>query len=213
MKLLQVSIGIIIYFFITRYAYAEEEVNVQQKTHSNVLIIYLSRTQNTQVVAEIIHQYIGGDLASIELEKPYPSDYLTMVQQVHQENNQEYLPLLKKNIVSIESYDVVFIGFPTWDMQMPPPIKAFLNETNLSGKVVVPFHTHAGYGVGSGFVQLEQRCSGCILLQGIEIKGGKERDGILLALKGKEKQLAKAKILHWLQQLANQNKAIHDLLP
>lgn len=96
---------------------------------------------------------------------------------------------------------------------MPPPIKAFLNETNLSGKVVVPFNTHAGYGVGSGFVQLEQRCSGCTILQGIEIKGGKERDGILLALKDKEKQLAKAKILRWLQQLANQNKAIHDLLP
>lgn len=41
---------------------------------SKVLIVYLSRTKNTQAVAEMIHQYTGGKLVALELEKPYPED-------------------------------------------------------------------------------------------------------------------------------------------
>lgn|SRR5687768_17476315 len=43
-----------------------------------VLIVYLSRTNNTKVVAEFIHEEIGGTLVPIELERPYPDDYRPM---------------------------------------------------------------------------------------------------------------------------------------
>jgi len=45
-----------------------------------VLIVYLSRTNNTKAVAEIIHQRVGGRLVALELETPYPADYNTTVQ-------------------------------------------------------------------------------------------------------------------------------------
>lgn len=188
--------------------YAENEGNMQPK----VLIVYLSRTQNTQVVADIIHDYVGGDVVAIELENPYPSDYLTMVEQVSKENNIGYLPLLKTKISNIEDYSVIFLGFPTWGMQIPPPIKSFLNESNLKQKVVVPFNTNAGYGVGSGFTELKQRCIGCTILDGIVIKGGKERDGIFLVIKDQVKSETEVKIQQWLQQLAKQNQSIARIL-
>jgi multimeric flavodoxin WrbA len=68
------------------------------------------------------------------------------VAQVVWENETGYLPPLKTKIDSIEKYDVLFIGFPTRDMQMPPPMKSFLHEYDLSGKTVIPFNTNAGYG-------------------------------------------------------------------
>ena len=92
---------------------------------NKVLIVYLSRTNNTKAIAKIIHNDVGGTLVALELEKPYPGNYQATVQQVVKENETGYLPPLKTKIDSIEKYDVVFLGFPTWDMKMPPPMKSF----------------------------------------------------------------------------------------
>jgi len=51
-----------------------------------ILIAYLSRTNNTKAIAEIIQQHAGGSLVAIELVKPYPEDYKTIVDQVAKEN-------------------------------------------------------------------------------------------------------------------------------
>src|SRR6478672_3725653 len=124
-------------------------LNAQSMENKKILIVYLSRTNNTKAIAEIIQRNVGGTLVALELEKPYPENYHETVQQVVKENETGYLPPLKTKIDSIEKYDFVFIGFPTWDMKMPPPMKSFLHEYNLGGKTVIPFNTNAGYGVGS----------------------------------------------------------------
>ena len=107
-----------------------------------ILIVYLSRTNNTKIIAEIIHKYVGGDLVALELEKPYPDQYKAIVDQVADENETGFLPVLKTKIEHIESYDVVFIGFPTWGMQLPPPLKSFLKAYDLAGKRIIPFNSH-----------------------------------------------------------------------
>lgn len=61
----------------------------------NVLIVYLSRTNNTKTVAEIIQQNTGGTLMGLELETPYPEDYRMTVDQVAKENQTGFLPPLK----------------------------------------------------------------------------------------------------------------------
>jgi hypothetical protein len=48
-------------------------------TQNNTLIIYLSRTNNTKAIAEIIHQKIGGRLIALELQTPYPSQLQSLV--------------------------------------------------------------------------------------------------------------------------------------
>ena len=56
------------------------------------------------------------------------------MQQVAGENETGYLPPLNTKIQHIEQYDVVFVGFPTWGMQLPPPMKSFLREYDLKGR-------------------------------------------------------------------------------
>ncbi|HEV7333224.1 MAG TPA: hypothetical protein VGN63_19470 [Flavisolibacter sp.] len=90
--------------------------------------MYLSRTANTKVIAEIIHRNVGGTLIALELEKSYPANYQATIQQVVAEHERGYLPPLKTKIDSIEKYDVVFVGFPTWGMKLPPPMKRFFKE-------------------------------------------------------------------------------------
>jgi flavodoxin len=93
-----------------------------------ILIVYLSRTNNTKAIAEIIQENVGGTLVALELQNPYPENYKATVDQVVKENETGFLPTLKTKIDSIQNYDIVFMGFPTWGMQLPPPMKSFLKK-------------------------------------------------------------------------------------
>ncbi|MEQ9441891.1 MAG: flavodoxin [Cyclobacteriaceae bacterium] len=166
-----------------------------------VLIVYLSRTNNTQAVAEMINEKVGGTLVALELETPYPENYQAIVAQVAEENESGYLPPLKTKIDNIQQYDVVFVGFPTWGMQLPPPMKSFLHQYDFSGKTVIPFNTNAGYGVGSSFETVKELCPDAHILEGFSIKGGIERDGILFVMEGDKAEEAEAKVEEWLQEI------------
>ncbi|NBB23084.1 hypothetical protein GVN20_27275 [Runella sp. CRIBMP] len=104
-------------------------------TDKKVLIVYLSHTNNTKAIAEIIHKEVGGTLVALKLTNPYPENYTETVPQVVKENEKGYLPPLKTMIDSIAQYNVVFVRFPTWWMKLPPPIKSLLHLYDLK-KVV-----------------------------------------------------------------------------
>lgn len=167
----------------------------------NILIVYLSRTNNTKVIAEIIYKNTGGKLIGLELEKPYPENYRTTVQQVANENESGYLPPLKTKIENIEKYKLIFIGFPTWGMQLPPPMKSFLKQYDLSKKTIVPFNTNGGYGLGSSITTIKELCPDSKILKEFSMKGGSERDGQLLVLKDQKRTEAEAEVKKWLRQL------------
>lgn len=169
--------------------------------HDKVLIVYLSRTNNTKAIAEILHENVGGTLVSLELQNPYHEDYKAIVDQVANENETGFLPPLKTKIDNIEKYDVVFIGFPTWGMQLPPPMKSFLSQYNLSGKTVIPFNTNGGYGIGSTFDTVKKLCPQSKVLEGFSTKGGVERDGIYFVIEGEKEKQARLEISKWLQKI------------
>jgi flavodoxin len=160
-------------------------ITIRSTADSNkVLIVYLSRTNNTKAIAEIIHKNVGGKLVALELKTPYPEDYKSIVDQVVDENATGYLPPLKTKIDSIEKYDVIFVGFPTWAMQLPPPMKSFLKQYDLGGKTIVPFNTNAGYGTGNSFDKVKELCPNSRILEGFSTTGGIERDGIYFVMEG-----------------------------
>jgi flavodoxin len=168
---------------------------------NSVLIVYLSRTKNTEAVARMIHGFTGGRMVAVELEKPYPRDYSAIVQQVDRENETGFLPPIKTKIEDIGNYQTVFVGFPTWDMTLPPPMKSFLSSHDLAGKTVVPFNTHAGYGVGSGFQRVRELCAKSRVLEGFSTKGGVQRDGILFVMEGEKAEETRQNIRDWLGKI------------
>jgi flavodoxin len=165
-----------------------------------ILIVYLSRTKNTKAVAEMIQEKVGGTIVSLELQNPYPEDYAAIVAQVAKENETGVLPPLKTK-VDISNYEGVFIGFPTWGMQLPPPMKSFLSENDLSGKTVIPFNTNAGYGIGSSFDTVEELCPDSEILKGFSTKGGIERDGVLFVMEGEKEVEVRQEVSNWLEEI------------
>lgn len=179
----------------------KNEVNKDSLMDKKILILYLSRTKNTKALAEIIHQKIAGELLEIETKKNYPEDYQTMVDQVADENRTGYLPPLKTKVKNLDSYDIIFIGFPTWGMQLPPPIKSFLNAYDLAGKTIIPFNTNAGYGIGNSFETIKQLSPNSKILEGYSTNGGKERDGIYFVIEGRKKEQISKEVEDWLNKI------------
>jgi flavodoxin len=177
---------------------AQNEPVLKEK---NILIVYLSRTKNTKAVAEMIHKSVGGTLVELELKNPYPENYKAIVEQVQHENETGFLPPLKTQIDSIGKFDTIFLGFPTWGMQLPPPMKSFLTQYDLSGKTVVPFNTNAGYGIGSCFQTVKKLCPNSKILEGFSTKGGIERDGILFVMEGEKEKSVQVEVQEWLQKI------------
>lgn len=166
-----------------------------------ILIVYLSRTNNTKALAEIIHNNIGGKLVALELKNPYPEDYRATVGQVVRENQTGFLPPLKTKIDSIEKYEIVFVGFPTWGMQLPPPMKSFLSQYDLSKKVVIPFNTNGGYGIGSCFETMKKLCPNSTVLDGYSTKGGEEIKGIYFVMNGEKEKQTQIEVTKWLRSI------------
>jgi flavodoxin len=195
----------IIFAFITIGCSSQDSATEPKRDVANrsgkVLIVYLSRTNNTKAIAKIIHEKVGGDLVALELVNPYPDDYKTTVAQVAKENETGFLPPLKTKIDNIQNYAVVFVGFPTWGMQLPPPMKSFLKQYDLRGKTVVPFNTNGGYGIGSTFSTVKELCRNSQVVEGFSVKGGVERDGILFVMEGEKEKEARLGIEKWLEKI------------
>lgn len=68
----------ILYFFLI-FLTGFSCTNAQKPDNGQILIVYLSRTQNTKILAEIIQQKVGGDLVALELANPYPENYQEIV--------------------------------------------------------------------------------------------------------------------------------------
>lgn len=113
------------------------------------LVAYFSRSGNTRVVAGLIQRALGADLFEIRPATTYPEDYLQTVEQASQEKKRGYEPPLAASVPDVARYDTMYLCFPVWAETAPPIIRSFLKAHDLSGKSVVPFITHGGFGLGN----------------------------------------------------------------
>jgi flavodoxin len=141
---------------------------------NNILVAYFS-FRNTCVLANQIHESAGGDIFEIVAVDPYPSDYDEVVEQARKELRAEYRPKLETKVENMESYNVVFVGYPNWWGTVPRPVATFLEEADFSGKTIVPFCTHEGSRLGRSAADIKELCPQSALLDGLAVRGGDVR--------------------------------------
>jgi hypothetical protein len=78
--------------------------------------------------------------------------------------------------LDLSLYSAVLLGFPIWGMSAPPVIKSFLAGHDLSGKMLVPFVTHGGYGLGNSMADIAGHAPQAKLLEGFSMKADQERE-------------------------------------
>ncbi|MFR1772631.1 MAG: flavodoxin [Acutalibacteraceae bacterium] len=104
---------------------------------------------NVQQLAGWVQQQTGGDLFSIRVTDPYPSDWDDCLARANQERGDNARPELVENVENLEKYDVVFLGYPNWWYGVPMALLSFLANNDLSGKQVYLFCSHGTGGLAN----------------------------------------------------------------
>lgn len=146
----------------------------QPARQSRYLVAFFSRTGNTRVIAGQIRRAHEADLFEITPVTPYPEDYQATVDQAQQETRTGFRPALAATVPDLTS-EVVFLGFPIWGMTAPPVIRSFLSASDLSGKTLVPFITHGGYGTGRSLSVLADLAKGARIFRPFVMEADQER--------------------------------------
>ena len=152
------------------------ENNESDLEAGNVLIVYFSQTGNTETVANIIHDNVGGDIVKLETTEAYPSDYDELVDYAQQEQPDDARPELSTVIENIEQYDTIFLGYPNWWGDMPMAIYTFLDTYDLSGKTIAPFITHGGSGLSGTPENIQEEELNATVTEGLAIDGDEASD-------------------------------------
>ncbi|XCP86956.1 flavodoxin [Roseburia hominis] len=159
---------LIVYF--SRWGNTEYPSDVDATTSASIVVDGDIRYGTTEYIANMIAEKVGGDLHRIETVTPYTTDFDELRDVNHDEMNRNYLPELKKGDLDISAYDTVFVGYPVWATDVPQAVLSFLNEYDLTGKTVIPFCTHDGYGAGGSYQTIAEASHAAVSLDGIAIE-------------------------------------------
>jgi flavodoxin len=127
---------------------------------------------NTEVIAKIIDDIIGGDMFRIDTKKRYPTDYTETTEVAKHELRNNARPELTDHVPDMDLYKVIFLGYPNWWGTMPMAVHTFLESYDFSGKKIFPFCTHEGSGLGSSVRTIEKICPKAEVINPIAFHGG-----------------------------------------
>lgn len=155
--------------YFSLYGNADYPEDVDATTSASIVLTDGNRFGATQYIAEQIQARIGGDLFLIETAEAYPDSFQEVIDQNHEEAANNTLPALKSAVENMDQYDVVFLGYPIWNMTVPQAIRTFLNTYDFSGKTIIPFCTHDGYGSGQSYGDIAAACPVSTVLEGVAV--------------------------------------------
>lgn len=119
---------------------------------------------NTEYVARLIQETVGGDLFRIETVDEYPLEHDPLVNQAAEEQDANLRPELATHVENFEQYEYVFLGYPNWWGDMPQPLYTFLEEYDFGAKTIIPFITHGGSGASRTVDTISQLQPGAVLM-------------------------------------------------
>ena len=154
--------------YFSRYGNTDYDSGVDATTSASVVVQDGQQQGTTERIARMIAEQTGGDLHRIETAEAYPTDFDDVAAQNHREMADGVRPVLSSS-VDASGYDVLFVGYPVWASSAPAPALSFLESQDLSGKRVIPFCTHDGYGAGSSVSAIRRASPGAAVEQELTV--------------------------------------------
>ena len=127
------------------------------------LVLFASRTNNTERVAQLIQTTLDCGILEVEPETAYDNDYNSMLERSREELaaiRQGNYPPIKTSIESFDDYDIVFVGYPIWYGSMATPMQTFLHThaSKLAGKRIALFATSGSSGISASVSEARSLC-------------------------------------------------------
>ncbi|MFD1798174.1 flavodoxin [Paracoccus aurantiacus] len=146
------------------------------QTGGGSVVVYLSRSGNTRVLAGALSRRFNADLFELRPRDPWPADYDEMVDWASAMREQGNNVPLAEDLPGIDGYDTVFQCHPIWGMDLPAVTASFLQSHDLSGKTVIPIITHGGYGTGDAVATAQSLAPNARFTEAFVLECNQERD-------------------------------------
>ncbi|MCQ2467527.1 MAG: flavodoxin [Clostridia bacterium] len=150
----------------------EPAINEGKETHdrtsdSNILVVYFSRTGNTEELALYAADYCGADVFEIEAKIPYTdedidygnSESRTSIEQ----NDTSSRPEIVGTVANMDQYSMIILAYPIWWGQAPRIVDTFLESYDFSNKTIIPFCTSASSDIGTSDDHLHELVSSNVI--------------------------------------------------
>lgn len=145
------------------------------------IVIYFSRADenysvgyidkgNTEVIAEYISDITNADIFKVEPQISYSKDYDTCIKEAKDRQVNHNAPIVKE-LPNLDEYEVIYIGAPVYWGDMPEEMVTALSNKDYTGKIIRPFTTHEGSGLGNIPNQIKEICEGGYVKEGLAIRG------------------------------------------
>lgn len=131
---------------------------------------------NTEMAARMLQELTGADLFKIEQLQPYAKDYNTCIAQAQEDQKRDARPELKTYPDSLDAYDEIYLGYPNYWGTLPMAVFTFLEHFDFSGKVIHPFCTHEGSGMGRSEQDIRRICKNAKVTKGLALHGSKVKN-------------------------------------
>ena len=126
---------------------------------------------NTEYMAKMIQGLTDADIFEIKPVKPYPDDYRQTAEVATLEKLNNIRPQLAAVLKSADAYDTLLLGYPNWCGTMPMAVFTFLDMHGWAGKIIMPFCTNEGSGMGHSEDDLKKMCPYATITPGLEVPG------------------------------------------
>lgn len=148
-------------------------LSCSQDKSQKVLVLFYSQTSNTKAVAEQLQAALDADIEEIVAVNPYDGDFGATIDRCRKEMEEHVIPEIQPVKADINSYDVIFLGYPVWFGTYAPPVAALLETTDFSGKKIVPFCTFGSGGLDSSEKALKEKLPKAVILPGYGVRAAR----------------------------------------
>lgn len=138
------------------------------------LTVYFSVSGNTERLATVVNENVGGDIVKIIPVNPYPVDDYhnkSFTDQAQNEKSENARPEIMDINVNMDEYDTIYIGYPIWWGSMPMAVYTFFDKYDLSNKTIAPFNTHEGSGAGDSHSEIIRLEPDATVVEGLSVYG------------------------------------------
>lgn len=142
--------------YFTRVGNSNFEEDIDAVSSASLLKDGETLYGNSQVLAQMVQNIVGGDLYAIETKEKYPSGYGDTTGVAKEELDENARPELTSQKIDLSQYDTIVLVFPVWWGTYPMPVASFLDQYDLTGKKIMPLATHGGSSFGSSLDDLKE---------------------------------------------------------
>ena len=153
------------------------------------IVIFYSRSGNTQFVSEVIANNLGSDLLPLKDKKKRSGvlGWLLAGRDAVLERKTE----IEDVRTNLDKYDLIFVGCPNWAANIAPALRTYLASVNIADKKLALFCTQDSTGAERVFNNLRR------MTKGADIISEKYFNKV-----DKNKEIIRLQIKEWLDKLS-----------